>query len=149
MGYLLVLYTVEYITFIRISITYNIDFSRKICKSRKSHTRKFLNLKKWLLIIKQGGENINTGNIAKCFFEHPDEVSKATQLNKNLIIWIYVILQAVSWKISLTLFENSQSFKYNLWTNTGVLFNRIKRVTILFFISVFVLVKCALKIDCK
>lgn len=85
-------------------------------KLRKSQIQKSLKSKLSLIVdvVKQGGGNTNTGNIARCFFKYPDEVSEATHLNKDLIIRFHVILQAKSCgkKLNLSefrlLFENSK-----------------------------------------
>jgi len=87
-------------------IAYNLDFKKsyatkdnKILKqNRKRMIKKSLKSKLSITInvVKQGYGTTNTGNVARCFFSHPQIIAEMTGLEENLIIRFRDILQALA-----------------------------------------------------
>jgi len=90
-----------------LKILYNSDFRKFQARSqeeknlrneKKKCIKKLLKSKLSLTvdIVKQGAETINTGNVARTFFENANVVAECTGLDENLIKRFHNILQVIS-----------------------------------------------------
>lgn len=87
-------------------IAYNLDFKKsfamkenKILKQKKKQMiQKALKsrLSMTVDVVKQGYGTTNTGNVARCFFSHPQIVAEVTGLEVGIITRFRDILQALT-----------------------------------------------------